>query len=194
MNKTNILVIDGHPDPESYCAALARAYSEGAERSGAEVRRIALRELRFEPNLRYGYRQRTELEPDLLRAQALIREADHLVLVYPTWWGAMPAILKGFVDRVFLPGFAFRYRESSQLWDKLLVGKSARLIVTTDTPSWYNRLVYRQAVHLVMRRNILGFCGVKPVRLTVLGPVKPSTPERRAAWLERIRKLGGKQT
>ena len=194
MNKTNILVIDGHPDPESYCAALARAYAEGAERSGAEVRRIALRELRFEPNLRYGYRQRTELEPDLLRAQALIREADHLVLVYPTWWGAMPAILKGFVDRVFLPGFAFRYRESSQLWDKLLVGKSARLIVTTDTPSWYNRLVYRQAGHLVMRRNILGFCGVKPVRLTVLGPVKPSTPERRAAWLERIRKLGGKQT
>lgn len=190
--KTNILVINGHPDTESYCSALAQAYSEGVAGShpNVRVRRLNLNELEFEPNLKYGYRKRTELEDCLVQAQAWIREADHLVFVYPTWWGAMPAILKGFIDRVFLPGFAFKYRENSPFWDKLLTGKTARLIVTMDTPSFYNRFVYKRAGHGVMKRNILQFCGVNPVRITELGPVRPSTEEKRKKWLDKVKKLG----
>ncbi|MGO4547741.1 NAD(P)H-dependent oxidoreductase [Paenibacillus sp. 2TAB23] len=191
--KSKILVINGHPDPQSFCSALAEAYSGGAVGSGAEVRRIDLSKLEFELNLKYGYRQRTELEPDLLEAQKLISWSDHIVFVYPTWWGAMPAILKGFIDRVFLPGFAFKYRENSSLWDKLLNGKSAHLIVTSDTPSWYNRLIYRRAGHNVMKRNILQFCGITPVRITEVGPVKPSTSELREKWLKKVRSLGSKR-
>ncbi len=186
----NILVLNGHPDPQSFCAALADAYVEGAKEAGADVRVLRIGELAFEPSLKFGYRQRTELEDDLLLAQESIRRADHLVFVYPTWWGAMPAVMKGFVDRVFLPGFAFKYRTGSALWDKLLTGKTARLLVTTDTPSWYNRLVYRKAGLRVMKQNILQFCGVTPVRTTEFGPVKPSSPERRAKWLEQARRLG----
>jgi Putative NADPH-quinone reductase (modulator of drug activity B) len=189
---TKIVVITGHPDAESYCSALSRAYMEGAVRQGAEVRHIDLSRLAFNPILQYGYRKRTELEDGLKQAQELISRADHLVIVYPTWWGTMPAILKGFFDRVFLPGFAFKYRDNSQLWDKLLTGKTAHLIVTSDTPSWYNRLVYNQAGHKLMKRNILGFCGIKTVRVTEIGPVKPSTEQSRAQWLERVRRLGGK--
>lgn len=189
-NKSNILVINGHPDPDSFNAALAAAYAAGATGSGAEVRGIELGRIAFNPNLSFGYRKRTELEPDLLRAQELIKWADHLVFVYPIWWGSMPALLKGFIDRVFLPGFAFKYRENSPLWDKLLTGKSARLIVTMDTPSWYNKLVYRSAGHTVMRGNILKFCGINPVRITEFTPIKPSTSERRTKWLEQTKKLG----
>lgn len=189
-NKSNILVINGHPDPDSFNAALAAAYAEGATGSGAEVRSIELSRIAFNPNLSFGYRKRTELEPDLLRAQELIKQADHLVFVYPIWWGAMPALLKGFIDRVFLPGFAFKYRENSSLWDKLLTGKSARLIVTMDTPSWYNKLFYRSAGHTVMRSNILKFCGISPVRVTEFTPIKSSTRERRIKWLEQTKKLG----
>ncbi|MCI3923935.1 NAD(P)H-dependent oxidoreductase [Paenibacillus sp. TRM 82003] len=185
-----MFVVNGHPDPQSFCAALTEAYMEGASKGGAEVRSVALGELDFNPNLSRGYRVRTELEPDLLQAQEAIRWADHLTFVYPTWWGAMPAVMKGFFDRTFLPGFAFRYRQDSALWDKLLTGKSGQLLVTTDTPAWYNRIVYGQAGHTVMRRNILGFCGVKPVRLAEFGPVKPSSAARREAWLEQARRLG----
>lgn len=191
--KTNIVVINGHPDPQSFCAALTEAYSKGASGSGAEVRIIDLSHIQFEPVLKYGYRQRTELEPDLLKAQELIRWADHLVFVYPTWWGAMPAVLKGFIDRVFLPGFAFKYRDNSQLWDKLLTGKTAHLLVTMDTPAWYNRWIYRHAGHQVMKRNILHFCGIKPVRITEISPVRPSSKEQRAKWLEKARMLGSKR-
>jgi putative NADPH-quinone reductase len=187
---SNILVINGHPDPDSLNAALAAAYAAGATGSGAEVRGIELSRIAFNPNLSFGYRKRTELEPDLLRAQELIKWADHLVFVYPVWWGAMPALLKGFIDRVFLPGFAFKYRDNSPLWDKLLTGKSARLIVTMDTPTWYNKLVYRSAGHRVMRDNILKFCGIKPARITEFTPIKPSTREQRTKWLEQTRKLG----
>ncbi len=185
-----ILVISGHPNPDSFCSALSRAYAEGAIGSRADVRLIDLSETPFNPNLKYGYRRRTELEPALVKAQEAIRWADHLVFVYPTWWGAMPAILKGFIDRVFLPGFAFKYRNNSPLWDKLLQGKTARLIVTMDTPSWYNRLVYGRAGHNVMKRNILKFCGIKPVRITEVTPIKGSTDAQRAKWLDQARKLG----
>lgn len=190
--KSKIVIVNGHPDSQSFCSALSEAYAEGVRSTDAQIRKIELSRLRFEPNLKFGYRQRTELEEDLIEAQKLISWADHLVFVYPTWWGAMPAILKGFIDRVFLPGFAFKYRENSNLWDKLLTGKSAHLIVTSDTPSWYNRLIYRRAGLLVMKRNILQFCGITPVRITELGPIKPASPELRAKWLEKAKQLGAK--
>ncbi|MED1780535.1 NAD(P)H-dependent oxidoreductase [Brevibacillus fortis] len=186
----NILVIIGHPDPESYCSALAHAYMKGASGKAAQIRTIDLSQLSFDPNLKYGYRKRTELEDDLKEAQDFIRWADHLVIVYPTWWGTMPAILKGFFDRVLLPGFAYKYREDSSLWDKLLTGKTAHVIVTMDTPSWYNRLVYWQAGHLVMKRNILKFCGIKPVKVTEISGVNASAEETRKKWLEKVKKLG----
>jgi putative NADPH-quinone reductase len=190
--KSKILVVNGHPDSQSLCSALARAYMEGAASSDAEVRSIDLSKIAFNPNLKYGYRQRTELEDDLIEAQKLISWADHLVFVYPTWWGAMPAILKGFIDRVFLPGYAFKYRKNSALWDKLLTGKSAHLIVTMDTPAWYYKWIYRSAGHNVMKRNILQFSGITPVRITEITPVKSSSPEKRAKWLEKVKQLGSK--
>ncbi|WJQ83024.1 NAD(P)H-dependent oxidoreductase [Brevibacillus brevis] len=186
----NILVIIGHPDPESYCSALAHAYMKGATGKAAQIRTIDLSQIAFDPNLKYGYRKRTELEDDLKEAQDLIRWADHLVIVYPTWWGTMPAILKGFFDRVLLPGFAYKYREGSPLWDKLLTGKTAHLIVTMDFPSWYNRLIYWQAGHLVMKRNILKFCGIKPVKVTEISGVNASPEEKRKKWLEKVKQLG----
>ncbi|TYP74043.1 NAD(P)H-dependent oxidoreductase [Paenibacillus methanolicus] len=185
-----VLVINGHPETQTYCAALADAYAEGAAQSRADVRRLDVGAIRFQPNYVNGFQKQNELEPELAEAQELIRWADHLVFVYPTWWGTMPALLKGFIDRVFLPGFAFKYRNNSQLWDKLLTGKSARMIVTMDTPPWYNRWIYRHAGHRVMRDNILKFCGISPVRITEIGPVRPSTAEKREKWLADVRNLG----
>jgi putative NADPH-quinone reductase len=139
MIKKKILIVNGHPDKESFNYALTEAYKKGAQNSGAEIKEIRIRELNFNPNLEFGYRKRTELEPDLLEAQENLKWADHIVWVYPVWWGSVPAIMKGFLDRVLLPGFAFNKREGSVWWDKYFTGKTARLICTMDQPTWYYR-------------------------------------------------------
>lgn len=186
-----MLVILGHADGDSYCAAMAQAYADAARAAGNEVRLLRLGELQFDPVLRHGYRVIQPLEPDLQAAQQAITWAEHLVWVYPIWWGALPALLKGFIDRTFLPGFAFKYRRpDSPWWDKLLAGRSARLLVALDTPSWYFRWIYRMPGHQQMRRTILGFCGISPVRISSFGPIRGSSPAQREKWLRRAARLG----
>ena len=185
-----ILILQGHPDAESYCRSLSEAYKTGALESGATVDEIVISDLQFNPNLTFGYRKRTELEADLVLAWEKIKTADHLVIVYPLWWGGMPALMKGFFDRLFLPGLAFQKRENSLLWDKLLKGKSSRLITTMDQPTWYFWLVYWAPAHRALKNTILEFCGIKPVGITSIGPIRLSTEEFRKSKLQKVRKLG----
>jgi putative NADPH-quinone reductase len=183
-----ILVLDAHPNPASLCAGLASACVEAATAAGAPVRRINLRDLKFDPNLHHGYGGDQELEPDLLDAQAAIRDARHLVFVYPTWWGTFPALLKGFLDRALLPGFAFRMHPGGKTWDKLLAGRSARLVVTMDWPVWAYRWIQGAPGDRAMARATLDFCGVKPVLRTELSPASRSTEAERAAMFDRVRR------
>lgn len=188
-----ILVILGHPRSDSLSSTLAQAYVQGASEY-AEVRVIDVSKLSFALSYptRTAYDNKVEgtLEPDLQKAQADLRWADHLVFAYPQWWGGVPALLKGFIERVFLPGFAFKYRKGSPFQDQLFKGKTARLLVTMDAPSWWNRWVYRNAVHNAMLYPTLHFCGVKPVRISEFCVVRKSTPEQRRKWLEQTRALG----
>lgn len=190
--KKKILVILGHPNADSFCGALFNAFIEGAEAKGSEVRRAKVGELAFDPVLWKGYGEIQELEPDLAKFQDDVLWAEHIVFVYPTWWGAMPSLLKGLIDRTFLPGFSFKYRDGSQFWDKLLSGRSAQLLVTMDTPPWYYRWIYRSPGHNQMKRTILGFCGIKVNRISEFSPIKGSTQEKRGKWLKVAEELGRK--
>lgn len=185
-----VLIILGHPNRESFCGSLAESYGQGALESGAEVKEIFLGDLQFDKNLRGGYREAQELEPDLVEAQRLIKWSEHQVWVYPTWWGTYPALMKGFLDRTFLPNFAFKYRENSVWWDKFLTGKSARLLITLDAPVYYNWLMYGAANQKALKKATLGFCGIKPVRVTSFGQVKFSDDAKRQKWLGQAKKLG----
>lgn len=185
-----ILIIQGHPDSESYNTALAKAYKKGAMKAGAEIKEIVIRDLDFSPNLKYGYRKRTELEPDLLAAWEKIQWAEHLVWIYPVWWGSVPAIMKGFIDRLFLPTFAFTKREGSVWWDKLLTGKSARIISTLDQPAWYYWLINRRPSYYAMKKLTLNFVGISPVKATTIAPIRLSTDAFREKGLEKLEKLG----
>jgi NAD(P)H dehydrogenase (quinone) len=189
----NILIINGHPDPDAFNAALAETYRNGAVASGATVRELVISRLTFQPSLRFGYRQRTELEPDLLAAWEDIKWADHLVWIHPVWWGGLPALTKGFIDRLFLPGMAFRYRPDSIWWDKLLAGKSARIITTLDQPGWYYRLFFRRPSVNQLKRSTLEFCGVSPVKVTYVGTIRGSSVRQRERWLEKVQTLGAQQ-
>jgi len=178
------VIIDGHPNPASLCAAIAASYA--AAHGDATV--LALRDLDFDPNLRLGYTRRQELEPDLERAWEQLLAADHVVVVTPIWWGSVPALLKGFFDRLLLPRRAYRTKANG-LPEGLLAGRTGCLIVTTDSPWWYLPLVGDTTVRQV-RQTTLRFCGIKPVRVNRFGPVKPSSDAQRQAWLTTAARLG----
>lgn len=185
-----IVIINGHPDKESLNFEFAEAYRRGALQSQAEVKEIRLCEMKFNPNLEFGYRQRTELEPDLLEAWEKIKWADHLVWIHPVWWGGLPAIMKGFIDRLFLPGLAFQYKENSVFWNKLLKGKTAHIITTLDQPTWYYWLMYGKPSVNQLKKSTLNFCGVKRVKVSYFGIVKTSDDRSRKKWISKVERFG----
>lgn len=186
----NILVIIGHPRAGSLCHALAEQYMRGAAEAGAELRRLDVRELEFSRDVEHSVMRLQRTEPDIDNARRLLDWAEHVVFVYPTWWGTMPSLLKGFLDRVLLPGFAFRYAENAFGYEGLLKGRSAHLITTMDTPPLVYRLVYRSPGYHAMRRATLRFCGISPVRITPIGSVLSSDDAQRSLWLDRARREG----
>ncbi len=187
---SKILVILGHPRPESYCGALSRAYAAGAQEVGHQVETLVLADLVFDPILRQQKAYMVDREPDLKKAQDLIVWAEHMVWVYPLWWGSRPALLQGFIDRTIHNGFAYQFHAKGPFWDKLLTGRSARLIVTMDTPPWYFRWLYGDCGIRSMKQVTLGFCGIHPVHVTRIGSVRQFSEAKRLRWLEKVRQIG----
>lgn len=174
-----IYLILGHPDRDSYNGKLTDAIEQNAIAHGHEVRRQNLGDLKFDPILWHGYKTIQQLEPDLIQAKANILWCDRLIIVYPMWWGSLPALMKGFIDRVFHPGFAFKYHEKDPFWDKLLKGRSAHVICTSDAPGWWLWLKYHNSDKHTLREAILEFCGITPVIFKRIGYMKNLTEAQR---------------
>lgn len=180
-----ILIFLGHTDPETMCGFLAEEYAAGAKAGGHTVRRINIGDMQFDPILHKGYKEIQELESDLKKAQDDIKWADHIMITYPNWWGSMPAKFKGFFDRALLPGFGFNFRDGKL--QKRLAGKTARVAVTMDImPPFFRHT--RTAI--TMRNSILRFCGVEPVRISEIGPVKNIPADKREEWGRRFYDYG----
>lgn len=192
--KTNILLILGHPSENSFCNALLNAYKKGAERTDANIKTIYISQLKFDVNLADGYKfgETKPLEDDLIHSQELIKWADHVVLAYPNWWGFMPAVTKGFIDRIFMPGFAFKHHSGKIFPEKLLKGKSLRLLITMDTPKWWFYLIYRASQYQILKDIVFGYVGFDPVKFSTFGFMRKSTEKQRTKWLDKVEKLGEK--
>jgi NAD(P)H dehydrogenase (quinone) len=188
-----ILVIDAHNRQDSYCSALAAEYRRGALEAGCEVQTLNVREMNLDKYLRYGHSKPYVPEGDVEKAQKLIAWSQKMIYIYPTWWAGPPALIRLFFEMVLSPGFAFRYQEKTGMfvsWDKLLTGKSARIIATMDAPPWYYKWIIGDPGGKMMRKGILEFCGVKPVQTTYLGSLKTSSEEQRKRWLQEVYTLG----
>ena len=188
----NILLILGHPSENSFCNALLNAYKKGAENAGANCKTIYVSRLVFDVNLSDGYKagHAMQLEEDLVASQQLLTWADHVVIAYPNWWGFMPAITKGFIDRIFLPGFAFKNHSGKIFPEKLLKGKSLRLLVTMDTPKWWFYIIYRASQYQILKDIIFGCVGFDPIRFSTFGFIRKSTEKQRNNWLKKIEQVG----
>jgi len=178
------LVIDGHPDACSLTAALAQRYAAGH----GDARLLALRDLDFDAHLRFGYRERMTLEPDLVDAKQALHEADSIVIATPLWWGSVPSMLKGFFDRALLPQQEYRYTKLG-LPEGLLPARRGRLLLLADTP-WYAVPFTGLPAQTQVVRNTLRLCGVRSVRTHRMLGVKDADEAKIARWLDRAEQLG----
>ncbi|WP_226531058.1 NAD(P)H-dependent oxidoreductase [Microbacterium paraoxydans] len=178
------LVIDGHPDARSLTASLAQRYAAGH----GDARVLALRDLEFDPHLRFGYRERMPLEPDLADAKQALHDADTIIVATPLWWGSVPAQLKGFFDRALLPQQEYRYTKLG-LPEGLLPARRGRLLLLADTP-WFAVPFTGLPAQTQVARNTLRLCGVRSVRVHRMLGVKNADTATIARWLDRAEHLG----
>jgi putative NADPH-quinone reductase len=185
---SRITIIVGHSRAGTYCEALGEAYAAGAREAGHEVEVISTARIAFDPILREGYLREQPLEPELKDAHRAIMAADHLVIIFPLWLGAMPAILKGFLERILQPDLIEPSRSGKFV--QLLKGKSARVIMTMGMPGVVYRWWYGAHALQALKRNILEFMGVGPVKSTLFGMIEQVGAEKRRQWLDEVEAMG----
>ena len=187
---SRLFIFVGHPRDTSLSHGMADAYQRGAESEGAEVRRMHLSDMNFDPDLTEGYHSRKTLEPCLEVWRENLSWCDHTCWAYPVWWGGMPAKMKGVIDRAFLPGFAMQYHENDPWWDRLLKGRSGDLLLTSDAPAFFDQLAYGRPTKNQAARAVMKFSGISPVRTLQVGTVKGAKETKIQSWLRKAYKLG----
>ncbi|MEM7599583.1 MAG: NAD(P)H-dependent oxidoreductase [Pseudomonadota bacterium] len=185
-----IFIWVAHPKPGSLSAALADAYEEGAKDNAAQVRRMDLSDMEFDQSFTGYGPGAAPLEADLLAWQDNIAWADHILILHPYWWGAMPTRAKAVLDRALTPGFAFKYHARGVKWDRLLEGRTADAIITSDTPPLLDTLLYLKPARRVLKKQVLGFCGIKSRHIRQFGSVKLATPKKITSWISKARHMG----
>ena len=187
---SRIETIFGHARKDTFCEALGEAYQRGAAAGGHQATHFVTSKMTFDPILHDGFSEIQPLEPDLQAAHDAIMAADHLVLIFPLWLGTLPAIFKGFLERVLQPDLVEPPEKGK--FTKIFKGKSARVIMTMGMPGFIYRWYFGAFALRMLKRNILGFVGVAPVRSTIHGMIEAVTPETRQSWLADAEAMGRK--
>ena len=183
------LILYAHPNPRSFNAAILKAAVETLEGKGYQVTVRDLYQLNFDPVLKgadFEALQAGTPLPDVAKEQAYIAEADVITLLYPVWWAGIPAILKGYIDRVFSYGFAYQYEGGSVVG--LLAGKKALIINTQGTPAeYYDASGMTDAMKKISDTGILAFTGIDVADHLFFGAVPTVDDETRRGMLEEVK-------
>jgi NAD(P)H dehydrogenase (quinone) len=187
----NNLVVFAHPNSNSFGKGIVDAVVKASEEEGANVRVRDLYEIGFDPILKpsdFVTFQSGKVPEDILAEQEHIKWADVITFVYPVWWTSFPAMLKGYVDRVFSYGFAYEYVDGVP--NGLLKGKKGLLIGTTGSPS---ELYATNGMHNSMKQTtdqgIFNFSGIEEVKHTFFGAVPHVTDETRKGYLNEVSRI-----
>ena len=177
-----VMVTIDHPWPGSFNHAILDRVVRTLEAGGHEVDVLDLHTEGFDPVLRREelavYTRGEYLDPKVAEYQDRIGRSRHLIFIFPVWWEVMPALLKGFFDKVFLPGWAFREDDAAPLLTSI---DGATVITTMGAPE-----AVHTSVEPVLCRGILGFCGIEESRWLNITDVAHRPPEARAAFLDKI--------
>ncbi|MFT6556807.1 NAD(P)H-dependent oxidoreductase [Sneathiella sp.] len=193
MDAKRIYILNGHPATNSLNRTLAEAYANAARDAGHDVRLTHLCDLDFDPDYGFGgFEKHKPLEAALEQVLQDLSWSEHLVLTTPLWWGGFPAKLKGLIDRAFLPGRTFDTRTTNWLGmpQPLLTGRTGRIIMTSDTPGWFMRWIYRNAALRQLQDQILGFVGIKPTRVSFFAGASHPKSGHVEKWISEVRKFG----
>ncbi|MDE1367706.1 NAD(P)H-dependent oxidoreductase [Bacillus licheniformis] len=180
-------VIYAHPNPNSFNGAILNQVIKALEDGKHFYDVIDLYRDRFDPVLLFDEKKRRsdmKRDPETAEYRRIVKNADHLIFIYPLWWGGMPAIMTGFIDRVFAAGEAYTYQ--GKLPKGLLKARTASVYYTADAPSWYLRFWRRDADWVTVKDVMLKFCGVRRVKRLLFAGVKDSSEEKRTQWLDRV--------
>lgn len=192
MNIKKIYIFSGNPDDASFSTAMAKSYAEAARAEGHEVRVTHIHDMKFDPILHKGYKVIQAYEPDLVKFQEDVKWCDHFVAIYPIWWSDMPALMKGLIDRVWMPGFAYNFRKGKiPGWYRRLKGKSARVIVTSDSHPFLLWFLFGGNINSFVR-GVLKFSGFSPVRITWFSGMRGIQPQKLQAILNKVAWLGAR--
>lgn len=187
---TRILILQGHPDPSEthLCHAIADSYRNAAEAHGHEVDVLKIADEDV-PLLRSKEEwENSDMPQVAITGQAAIARAEHIVLIYPLWMGDMPAIVKAWIEQVLRHGFAFEMTRRG--WKPALQGRSARVIVTMGMPGFAYRWFFLAHSLRSLERNILKFCGIRPVKSTICGNAEDPSGKAQRRSIEKAARLG----
>lgn len=193
MESKRIYILNGHPAENSLNRTLAEAYAKAARLAGHKVKLTHLHDLKFDSDFEFGgYDNLKPLEPGLEEVLNNIEWSQHVVLTTPMWWGGLPAKLKGLFDRALIPGRTFNTRETDWMGmpTPMLSGRTGRVFMTSDTPAWFMRWIYRNALLRQLRDQILGFVGIKPARITQFTGASHPKPGKVEKWISAVEKYG----
>lgn len=189
----SICILQGHPDADQkhLCHALADAYADGATAAGHVITRIDVAKLSLEI-LRNPADFVTAPAEEIGRAQEAVRQAQHMVIVFPLWLGTMPGLLKVFFEQLCRNGFAIQAGKASSFPMQMLKGRTARVIVTMGMPALAFRFLFGAHGVRSLSKLILGMAGIKPVRETLVGNVGQLEAAKGEKLLARVRRLGSR--
>lgn len=184
----NILILNGNPKAKSFGKKLADEYELEA-RESVNVRRFNLSDMAFNPSLDCGYDDSQALEASLLEFQDAVTWADHLLIISPVWWGGVPAKLKGIFERVFLPGFAFRYETDNPFPIQLLKGKTYRLLLTMDAPKEYAEEQAKPVLEQ-LGKFTLDYSGIEAEEPFLFSSVSFASEHELQGYIDQIKNIG----
>jgi len=184
-----VLVIIGHQRQGSFCHAIADTAVRRLGENGHEVIYHDLYEERFDPILPDGEILKGTEKSSVVRQHCdQLAGADGYVIVHPNWWAQPPAILKGWIDRVFCQGVAYEFGPDGQIVAHL-AGKTAVVITTSNTPRDVELEVFGDPLENLWRTCVFGFCGVDNFYRRNFESIVMSTPAQRQGWLDDVKQI-----
>jgi NAD(P)H dehydrogenase (quinone) len=187
------LIVYNHPYDGSFCHSILEAVKKGVLEAGNEVDIINLDSDCFNPVMSgedlLAFRNHKAVDKQAIDYINRLKEADHLVIIFPIWWELMPSMMKGFIDKVIFPGSIYSYTKSGYGMKTMLTNlKSTTVITTMNTPKLVYKFVYGNTVKKALIKGTFKKTGFKNVKWISFNMVKSSSDKKRKSWLDNIEK------